>query len=424
MRAGQEIRRQRRAMRETPVIVPEYEPRFRCIGPACEDTCCHGWDLLVDRRSYEKYRSLPPGPLKSLVESSLVRIAEAEATEHQYAAFPLGPSRDCPMLTEGKLCGLQAACGESYLTRVCATFPRFIYSVNGIVQKPLMLACPEAARLVLLSKNLLPRGRHARRARWDDESRERRPLRDYFWPIRALSVQLIRNRRYALWQRLCLLGIFCRRLDALSRGEDERGFPELLADFSAAVDSGKLSAPMERVAASPALQVEIVLQLLKIGAGSGKGSTRLRETLAMCDAGLGMGGGRSAADLVEAYQTARRDIYEPFFRARPHILENYLANEMFRWVFPFGEAFFDPSASVDLQAVFGRLAIQFGLVQGVLTCVAAARGGAFCVEDVVRTVQVISRQTEHQRHFGDASWVLLRERGLDNLAGYAALLRS
>lgn len=421
-RAGARLHRS--AVQETPIIVPEYEPCFRCIGPACEDTCCHGWDVLVDRQSYEKYGSLPPGPLKSLIESSLIRIAEAESSEQQYAALAAGPARDCPLLTEGRLCLLQAQCGESYLTRVCATFPRFVYSVDGIEQKPLMLACPEAARLVLLSKNLLRCGKGSRQARWDDESRERRPLQNYFWPIRAFSLQLICNRRYVLWQRLCLLGIFCRRLDALARGEDERRFPELLADFSAAVDSGKLRASMERMAASPALQLEIVLQLVKIGVGSGKGSARLRETLAICEAGLEMGSGRSAAALVERYRAAQREICEPFFGARPHMLENYLANEMFRWVFPFGGAFFDRSASVDPQASFGRLAIQFGLVHGVLTCVAAARGAAFCAEDVVRTVQVISRQTEHQRHFGEASWVLLRERGLDNLAGYSVLLRT
>ena len=48
--------------RHLPQILPirlTYAERFRCIGSACEDTCCQGWSVPVDQAAYEKYSNLP-----------------------------------------------------------------------------------------------------------------------------------------------------------------------------------------------------------------------------------------------------------------------------------------------------------------------------------------------------------------------------
>ena len=31
---------------------------FRCIGPACPETCCRGWDIPVNQEAMRRYRSL------------------------------------------------------------------------------------------------------------------------------------------------------------------------------------------------------------------------------------------------------------------------------------------------------------------------------------------------------------------------------
>jgi lysine-N-methylase len=38
---------------------PQYAKAFRCIGSECEDTCCHGFDVPIDKATYEKYQTLP-----------------------------------------------------------------------------------------------------------------------------------------------------------------------------------------------------------------------------------------------------------------------------------------------------------------------------------------------------------------------------
>jgi len=41
-----------------PILIPEYFEEFSCIGGACEDTCCAGWNITVDKKTYQNYRKV------------------------------------------------------------------------------------------------------------------------------------------------------------------------------------------------------------------------------------------------------------------------------------------------------------------------------------------------------------------------------
>ena len=38
--------------------VPTYFNEFACIGGACEDNCCIGWEVDIDDESLEVYNSV------------------------------------------------------------------------------------------------------------------------------------------------------------------------------------------------------------------------------------------------------------------------------------------------------------------------------------------------------------------------------
>ncbi len=57
----------------TKVVRPEYAEEFRCIGPACEDSCCVGWHVSIDEATYRKYQSVPPGKLRELIDANILR---------------------------------------------------------------------------------------------------------------------------------------------------------------------------------------------------------------------------------------------------------------------------------------------------------------------------------------------------------------
>ena len=89
------------------ILVPEYSRRFRCIGPDCEDNCCHGWVVPIDTASLDRYRRLPAGPLRSQLDAC-IRIKEANDGQPAFsgtASIRMLPSGDCPFLTENASAG-------------------------------------------------------------------------------------------------------------------------------------------------------------------------------------------------------------------------------------------------------------------------------------------------------------------------------
>ena len=37
-------------------IRPDYYDEFSCIGGACPDTCCSGWQIVIDKESQDRYK--------------------------------------------------------------------------------------------------------------------------------------------------------------------------------------------------------------------------------------------------------------------------------------------------------------------------------------------------------------------------------
>ncbi len=325
-------------MRQTRIVRPEYAERFSCIGPACEDSCCTGWTVRVDEASYRKYASLPDGPLRSLVDSSLPLNSDAtgKTNPDYFATVRMLPTGVCPFLSAERLCRIQVEHGESYLCRTCAAFPRYVQTIDDLKAMELSLSCPEAARLVLLNRRLLPSAAGpGYRMTWD-ETVTGQPLRFYFWPIRALVLDLIQNRKYALWQRLFLMGTFSRRLEALVRGELLQSVPEFLSDFALAVSAQGLSAAMGKIPANLSMQLEVVFQLIAQRVNNARISPRMHQVLSAFCAGVGHSRTNPMENQVARYADAHAQFFSPFFSRRPYILENYLINAVLRELFPFG----------------------------------------------------------------------------------------
>lgn len=279
-------------MRKTKLVRPEYSEKFRCIGSACEDTCCVGWRVDIDQATYEKYQTIPAGPLRTLIDANVVRVPENSNGPKLlgFAQISMPPSMRCPLHNADRLCQIQVEHGAEYLSRTCSTFPRSAAVIDKFEEKSLTLSCPEAARLVLLNPDLLaPVSKVVHHVTWDDYARGTIALRNYFWPIREFSIELLRNRTYPLWQRMFLLGTFSRRMEAVVRDEAGRGFPAMLKDFSAAVASGSLRETIETIPADLALQLGMVLELVKLRSKGASVSPRLVESLNLFVRGVGYG---------------------------------------------------------------------------------------------------------------------------------------
>lgn len=431
------------ALRQTRILQPQYASQFRCIGPECEDSCCMGWSVFFDQQSCAKYESLPESPLRFKILNNLKPIPDESIPASRLNArmVQMTPANECAFLRDDRLCEIQAALGEEALSSTCSKFPRIPHNIDQLKEAALTLSCPEAARLVLNSKTLLNSHSGSQyQFNWDDAKTSGEPLHAYFWPIREFSIRLVTNRNYPLWQRLFLLGLFARRLDKLAVSARvaesiERDFGQMLNEFDQAVHCGQLRSQMVKIPSNLKLQLMLLWQFIALRAKSRACPERMLDIIRKFKAGLHSDVNTLPEAQIHIYSDACVKYYEPLINSHPHLMENYLANQIFRSLFPFGEdalhqatqniAEGEPAAGlIEPSRSFLQLATQFALVKGILIGLAGYYREEFNLHHCVEAIQIISRNFEHHQKFLDESYALLQAAGQDTPAGFATLLRN
>jgi len=413
-------------VRIVKMIRPSYAEKFHCIGPACEDDCCTGWRVTVDKAAYERYQGLTESPLRPLFESKIALVPEGTKGQsiEAFAIIQMTPQGPCSFLSAERLCRIQIEHGSEALCNTCAIFPRTPRQIDGLPEGALSLSCPEAARLILLDPDLGKPPSDCKQFYWDDKAKPAASLRSYFWHIREFTIGLIRNRNYPLWQRIFLLGTFSRRLDALAHGELHRDFPAFLLDFSAAIAAGSLRASMDTIPADHNLQLDILISLINLRVGKAGIAPRLHKILHAFGQGIGHLPGASPQSQIERYIHAYQNYAAPFFQKYPHFLENFLINEVHRTLFPFDNNLFVLGTTPEPARAFARLATHFALMKGLLIGVAGFHKEEFTPEIAIEAVQSAYRHFEHNAEFLDLSHQLLVTRKMDNAHGLTMLLRN
>ena len=128
---------------------PRYVSRFECIGSACEDACCAGWQVHIDRPHYEKLRdAMARSPAEQdEFERSIEPAPEGQPDPERYAVIRMRPSGQCAFYDEDRLCAVQKRYGPTLLPNGCALYPRHVARVGDRIEVSAALSCPEAARL-------------------------------------------------------------------------------------------------------------------------------------------------------------------------------------------------------------------------------------------------------------------------------------
>ena len=120
---------------------PDYYKEFSCIAGACPDTCCAGWQIVIDEKSLKKYQHLK-GPFRNRLHNDI------NWKEHVFRQY----NRRCAFLNDDNLCDIYSEAGKRMLCDTCRKYPRHIEEFEGLREYSLSLSCPEAARILLCKK--------------------------------------------------------------------------------------------------------------------------------------------------------------------------------------------------------------------------------------------------------------------------------
>lgn len=122
------------------VRVPNYFNEFKCIASECEDTCCAGWEIVIDDETHKRYEN---------VEGEFGEILRSKIVKSDGENIFLLNNGNCSFLNEKKMCEIYINLGEDNLCYTCQQFPRYTEEFLDLKEVGLSLSCPEAARIIL-----------------------------------------------------------------------------------------------------------------------------------------------------------------------------------------------------------------------------------------------------------------------------------
>ena len=198
---------------------PLYMKEFACTASACTDTCCAGWEIVLDEEALQRYRKVT-GPFGERLKK------EIRCDQGEYY-FGLTKGRRCPFLDKEDLCDIYKELGEAALCDICTEHPRFYNWFGNYTEKGLGLCCEEAERLLFMDSSPL-QFEMIQKGEENELSEDLITLLN----IRADVIEGLEDRRSPIGERLNACVSSMAGLQQLLDGEEDLSEEELAGEYS------------------------------------------------------------------------------------------------------------------------------------------------------------------------------------------------
>ena len=118
--------------------MPSYYRDFKCIADKCPDTCCAGWEIVIDDKTMEKYKSMQ-GDMGKYI------LSNVDQKENVYKRC----GNRCAFLNDNNLCDLYIKAGEDKFCKTCDRYPRHFEEYGNLLEAAISMSCPVAARMII-----------------------------------------------------------------------------------------------------------------------------------------------------------------------------------------------------------------------------------------------------------------------------------
>lgn len=366
-------------------IVPSYMKDFQCIGGKCEDTCCAGWSIEVDEKTYDKYKNIEHEDLTARLKEDVVHRKQ-KATEACAAEIRLKDNR-CAFLSCEGWCDIYSGVGKEYLSHTCSLYPRTINRIQDTMEYSMTFSCPEAARQILLQKE--PITFHTSKKLLDEmtisadidlNGDNPQEWQDYFFLLRDKAIKLLQDRKFNLEDRLTHLEGFMLGITKLVQKGKVKDIPEFTRKYT----GEKFKGEREVDAGILIERLYFLQQDMEIP------SERYVACLNQMLEGLGLTGETTLEQAYKLYLKGERTCFKDFLEEKGYILENYLVNYIYERCIPLDGA--TPIESYEWLLLYYTL-IKVHLV-GMGMATKSSRK-TIKVEEAVQLIQSFTKTYDH-----------------------------
>jgi lysine-N-methylase len=362
-------------------LIPTYFNDFQCIGGECEDTCCAGWNITIDKKTYKRYENEKNITLQSNLKKSIMPYKTN--TDHSYGKFKLNETNHCSLLSEDGLCTIHALLGADALSHTCAIYPRNVTLVNELLEKSLMPSCPEATRLMIMQ----PDGISFIEEEGEETLAPSNTIKlsdthyDLLWAIRIFMINTLQDRRHSIEIRLMICAMFIQKYKELATPN----LPEvqnLCTHYKALLNNQTLAQSFSKIQPTYELQLSLAYSLSQY--------TKSEKFSQVANRFI------HAFDLKEAaipqsstlYTQSLRTTYPMFTDAFGYTLENYLVNQVYSLI--------KEAAPSTVAKRFTEICVDFSMIRAFML-------GFFEAEQIISLEAVVTTIQQFSRNFAQNS---------------------
>ncbi len=337
---------------------PRYYADFHCIGNACPDNCCYGWNIDWTSEEVDKLKSAENCSLelKGIIEEA---FASNELFEGKLRIV-FDENKRCPLLTEDGLCRIQRELGVEYMSNTCMVYPRKYCIVDPVVYNTCFSSCREVMRYLINDErsmdliNVPVKQDKMVLAAFDSpENLAAYPELKYRGELLEFFYELIADKKHDVETNIILGALAAQALTKLvDRGEADK-VPETLKQLKAQMHNSAQLKSIENIRPNYHLRFGFIGKILKEIVGFSM---------------ISMLNDPSGKPNIMFYNTGRDNLND-IFKDRPFFLRNIALNLLIELVVPFK---FRDKTIFENYSLF---AVAFACIK--LNMIAAALNGKF-----------------------------------------------
>ncbi len=305
---------------------PRYFGDFHCIGNACKDNCCWGWQILWEKEEIDKLgtsENCSP-EMKKLIEETFVPC-ENENMKGMYQ-IKFDEQEKCPFLAEDGLCRIQRELGAQYMSKTCMIYPRKYFFTGSVIYRMCSLSCREIMRHLISDErsmdliNVQPRHSDTIKVVIDSQKElAEHPELRYRGELFEFFYELISDKRHEVETNIILGALAAQSLTKLVDMGDADKIPEALRSLKAQTHNGAQLKTLENIKPNYHLRFGFIGKVL-------------RELVSFSI--IGVLNDPSGTPNIIYYNTASERLNE-IFKERPFYLRNIALNLLLDFAVPF-----------------------------------------------------------------------------------------
>ncbi len=408
-------------MKQEDIYIPSGMLAYQCSQSG---ECCGGWEIGLDKKSHDRLSYvLSRNNQKRLFRNTVKKVdpEDEKAKNGHYSVIQFADGK-CGMLESNGLCGLHKNHGIEVLPDICKAFPRLIYKTPLGKELSITFSCPSAAKL-LKSKEKIVMVKNPDNfffAHGDlyycyitDEIFDRKDIVQFYYHLEPHFIEILQTRSLITEERLILLGITVKRLEALNQPTIDQVNSTIQLNRSI-IQQSFFKDDIKQIRSNIDHQVFLLKEFVNLRIPSVP-NKELKEIFMYIAKTFKFDlGDDRLSESIDVYTQYYWDYYHEVKEDTDHILENYLVFFVLRKTF----------IKYTLREAYFLTIFFYSLIR--LTAIGLAKRDNQVVDEdlMIKAVWVIEKAIGHSYLFYQGIIDFLREKDLTAVSHAITLLKT